>query len=398
MYDLVIIGGGPAGSTCARKASIAGLNTAIVDRETHPREKTCGGAASPRVERELGFSIDAIAERKFYSASIRGFEMGNVELNLQKTNGYIVRRSRFDSYLLERAREAGADVFEDSKAVACEQLRKGIRVLCQGDSFKARLIAGADGFESMVARSMKMRKCWQPDEVAIGFVTNVPLEEAIIEDISYKDSNGQLGLEIYLGAINWGYGWLFPRRDEVNIGLGCRSDKAKNLRAQWEAFLQKLKKNKRAALEKSNHKGFRLPFYTRSAKLVSRRTMLLGDAAGLASPITGEGIYYAIRSGTIAAEVAKETVDMKQAAHVISYENRISEELGKELEVQRFIAKTLFQSGERISRLIRLLSEDKVLRGYAEQIVLGKSNKYLKRKIIQRMITRHPLQAIRFSI
>ncbi|MBS3795003.1 MAG: NAD(P)/FAD-dependent oxidoreductase [Candidatus Thorarchaeota archaeon] len=398
MYDLVVVGSGPAGSTCARKASLAGLDTAIVEKEEHPREKICGGAIGPRVKRELGFSIDAIAERKFYSASICGPEGVNAELNLQKGTGYIVRRSRFDSYLLERAREAGTDVFEDSKTVACEQLRSGVRVLCEGDSFKARLIAGADGFESVVARSMKIRDCWQPDEVAIGFATNVPLEEAIIEDASYKDSNGQLGLEIYLGAINWGYGWLFPRRDEVNIGLGCRSDKADNLRAEWEAFLQKLKRSKRAALEKSNYEGFRLPFYTRSAKLVSRRTMLLGDAAGLASPITGEGIYYAIRSGTIAAEVAKETVDMKQAAHVISYENRISEELGKELEVQRFIAKTLFQSGERISRLIRLLSEDKVLRGYAKQIVLGKSSEYLKRKIIQRMITMHPLEAIRFSI
>jgi flavin-dependent dehydrogenase len=126
--------------------------------------------------------------------------------------------------------------------------------------------------------------------------------------------------------------------------------------------------------------------------------MLLGDAAGLASPITGEGIYYAIRSGTIAAEVAKEAVDMKRAAHVISYQERIAEELGKQLEVERFIAETLFQSEDRISRLIRLLSEDKVLRGYARQIILGNSREYLKRKIIQRMITRHPLEAIRFTI
>lgn len=398
MYDLVVVGSGPAGSTCARKAALAGLDTAILEKEKHPREKICGGAIGPRVEQELGVPIDKIAERKFYSASILGPEGDSVELTLQKKRGYMVKRSRFDSSLLERAKDAGVDVFDDAKAVACEQLRRAVRVLCEGDSFKARLIAGADGFESVVARSMKMRDCWQPDEVAIGFATNIPLEERIIEEISYKDSNGWLGLEIYPGAIRWGYGWFFPRREEISIGLGCRSDKAENLKAEWESFLQQVQKNKKIEVEKPNQQGFRLPFYTRSTKLVSRRTMLLGDAAGLASPITGEGIYYAIRSGTIAAEVAKEAVDMKRAAHVISYQERIAEELGKQLEVERFIAETLFQSEDRISRLIRLLSEDKVLRGYARQIILGNSREYLKRKIIQRMITRHPLEAIRFTI
>lgn len=126
--------------------------------------------------------------------------------------------------------------------------------------------------------------------------------------------------------------------------------------------------------------------------------MLLGDAAGLASPISGEGIYYAIRSGAIAAQVAKETVEMKRISHVNSYEHRIREEIGREREIQKFIAKTLFESNDTVERILRLLSKDEVLQRYAKQIILGNQNKNIKQKIIRRILTKHPLKGLRFAI
>ncbi|MGV9169805.1 MAG: FAD-dependent monooxygenase [Promethearchaeia archaeon] len=315
--------------------------------------------------------MHAVAERKFHSARIHGPESSSVDLNLQEETGHMVKRSRFDSYLLEKAREAGADVFEGTETVACEQLRRGIRVLCKGDSFKSRLLAGADGFDSIVAKSLRMRGCWQPDEVAVGITANVPMKELQIEEASYKDVDEQTGLHFYFGAIEWGYGWFFPKHDEVSIGLGCQSDKANNLTEKWERFVGQPERSKRMKVDVSNRRGFRLPFYARSTKLAARRAMLLGDAAGLASPISGEGIYYAIRSGAIAAQVAKETVEMKRISHVNSYERRIREEIGRELEVHKFIAKTLFESNDTVERILRLLSKDEVLQRYAKQIISG---------------------------
>jgi geranylgeranyl reductase family protein len=399
MHDLLVIGGGPAGATCARRAAESGLDVVLIEKEVHPREKPCGGALSPRAIDLLGFDITNAVEREFQAALIHTPAGRRTILTRDGFNAYLVKRSVFDDLLLERARRAGVEVIQGTKIVAIEQLRKGVRSLSEGDSYKAHLLVGADGVNGITRKQLGIRSGWDSKSVAMCINAEFPMDSADIKNAMTLEGYEHTVINLYYGLVDIGYGWCFPKHESLNIGIGCRMDAAMNLRDRWETLVSRIEKSKKIKLHVSNKTSARVPLGGGEGRVIARRTMLIGDAAGLVSPVSGEGISYAIESGMLAADVACEAVRERSPAHIIEYEKRIEHGLIRELKALKTIAGILYRSRANIDLLCKIIDEDSVMREYLTDI-LARNKPYsnILNQIRNRMLLHHPLKTIRLSL
>ncbi|MBN2229534.1 MAG: geranylgeranyl reductase family protein [Candidatus Thorarchaeota archaeon] len=400
MYDLLVIGGGPAGSTCARRAAERGLDVALIERCIHPRKKPCGGAISPRAIELLRYDLSQIARGEFHAARVHTPSGRTTVLTREGLTGLMIDRPTFDEFLLKKAIEAGVEVRQDTKIVGIEQLRKGVRALGVGDSYKAHLLVGADGVNGLSARILGIRKRWQADNIAVCINAEVPMKESEIARIARVDDNpAQIALDLYFGLIDWGYGWCFPKTNTLNVGIGCRVEYARNLRNAWESIISHIERTKGISLDVSQRTSARVPIGGITGRVIARRSMLIGDAAGLVSPISGEGISYAIESGILAADVAYEAVRDKSPVHIAEYDRRLKQGLNKELDNLRQLANILYRSSKNIELISKIASEDPVIGEYLIDVLARVSPfSNLKRRIYRRMLTRHPLKTIKFDL
>jgi len=400
VHDLLVIGGGPAGATCARRAAQKGLDVVLIEKAIHPREKTCGGVLSPKAVHLLDFDVSHLFEREFHAALVHTPAGRRTLLTRDGLRGYLVQRSTFDDFLLKKAHEAGAEIVQGTKVVAIEQLRKGIRALCAGDSYRAHLLVGADGVNGIVGRELRIRSRWDPDSVAVCIKAEVEVDPSEINRMcTPEEGHGRTALDFYYGLIEWGYGWCFPKRDTLDIGIGCRMDRARNLRDKWEVLISHVNRTKGLDLKVTAKTSARVPFGGIIGSYVARRSMLIGDAAGLVSPVSGEGISYAIESGTIAADVAFEAVRNRSAARIVEYEHRLGQGLLRELKELRWLARILYRSNKNIELICAIVDEDSVMReSLTDLLARAKSQSDLLRQIRKRMLLRYPLKTIRLGL
>jgi menaquinone-9 beta-reductase len=292
--EVLIVGGGPAGSSCARRLCEAGIETVILDKATFPRDKVCGGWITPAVVEELGIDLAKYARGRVLQA-ITGFRisrMGDAEVatDYGRTVSYGVRRFEFDEYLLRRC---GARLILGKPLSSVE--RSGDGWIVNGET-RAALLIGAGGHFCPVARHLgaSARKEEAVAAQEVEFEMSAEQREACV-------IRGDAP-ELYFCADLKGYGWCFRKGDFLNIGLG-RLD-AHSLPAHVSVFVQRLKE--------SGKVGFDLPasmrghayliFSETKRQVVSDGVLLIGDAAGLAYSQSGEGIRPAIESGLLAAK------------------------------------------------------------------------------------------------
>ena len=399
MYDLTVVGGGPAGATCARRAAEAGLDVVLLEKAHHPREKPCGGALGPHTIRNLDLDISSIIDRIFNAAVIRTPAGKKVVLTNEHLKGYIVTRSQFDSFLLQKASDAGAEVIQGVEIVGLEQLRSGTRALAIGDSYKSHLLVGADGVNGIIARELGVRSKWSPEQVALCYTANVPMSSSDVESVMVTHGEERSpAIELYFGLVSWGYGWCFPKKNGFNIGIGCRLDKQENLQKKWDEFIALIEAEKGIDLDVSRKVSYRVPLGERLHRCIARRSMLIGDAAGLVSPLTGEGISYAIQSGALAAKIASETVELKSPLHVIEYDNQLKATVGQELKYTRWLAGILHKSHNHMELLFQIVAKDPVMRRYVTDFVSRATPlSDVKVQIGKRLLSKHPLQALKLG-
>jgi geranylgeranyl reductase family protein len=398
MHDLVIVGGGPAGASCARAAALGGLDVLLIEKEVHPRAKLCAGALTHRVADLVDFDIEPATELRFSGGRLYSRRGTYLDFTIdERFPGYLVKRPTFDKYLIDRAIDAGAEVVQDTKAVGVEQTRSGIRVLTVGDSYKAHLLVGADGVNGIVAKQAGLRDRWESDKVGLCISADIPVEENEIKRcMSLSSSKESIGVDVHLGLVQWGYGWCFPKRNELSVGIGTRMDMAAALKAQWKPFVKRIEEEKGLKFDLSRQSAFRVPLGSQKTSLVARRTMLVGDAAGLVSPLSGEGIIYAMESGIIAAIVACEAVEMKNPSHVLEYGRIVRKGILRELSEAEYLAKILYKSIENIDSILQIVDEDTRMRDYLiEFLAGGRPFVNIRKDIVKRMVTRHPLKAIK---
>jgi flavin-dependent dehydrogenase len=292
--DVLIVGGGPAGSACARRLRQAGLDVLVRDRASFPRDKPCAGWLTPGVLETLGLDVEDYAAGRTLQA-FTGFRTGRIGGRAVLTRydrpvSFGIRRCEFDHYLLERS---GARVRGGAPVARLE--RSGSGWIVDGAT-RTPLVVGAGGHFCPVARLLN----GAPAPVAV-----VVAQEAEFR-LDDRDASERPVLreapELYFCSDLKGYGWCVRKGDHLNVGLGRRD--AAGLTAHVRGFVDLLARSgripARIAASWKGHAYLLLEGPPR--RLVEDGVLLVGDSAGLAVPASGEGIRAAVESGLLAAE------------------------------------------------------------------------------------------------
>lgn len=344
LYDVIIAGAGPAGSTAGFILSKSGLRVLIIDKSRFPRRKVCGGLITGKtvrlLERVFGLTIPSLRKEGIIEYESRSFEVCTRTSVIVRGNSQIpfrfISRERFDDFLLRRAREAGAEIIEGDRIASLDVLRKAVKT-ASGHMFSSKVIIGADGANSRVRRSF-------PTELFGRDTWTENLAAAHETVVNRKSLEHQVNHPVlYYGFIEYGYGWIFPNRDTVIVGLcGLRSRNSENILSAFREFLAAV-----GITLTEEHKIFSsvLPYGNFLPEPVFRNILLVGDAAGFADPLLGEGIYYAQMSAELAAEAVSASLkgDGDDAMLRKSYLSLLQDHIFSELLYAGKIQETLFK-------------------------------------------------------
>ena len=336
VYDALVVGMGPAGATAAYQLSRAGLSVLGLDKATHPRYKVCGGGLSARIDRILEDDYKAVVEHTIYGIQFSYRGADPFFLDSSSPIAYMVMRDRFDHFLVEKARRVGAVVHEDEPVTSCRQLPDGIEVTTDRGRYLAKVLIGADGANSLVAQQLfpgrrSRRMATLESEISIGPAPHYPGTGRALIDI---------------GATPAGYAWIFPKQERLSIGVG---DLRGGLASPKKIFDQFVQGEKGLAPWKVPPPvGHPLPLFSEpsednreSIELVSGHALLVGDAAHLVDPLFGEGIYYAVRSGQLAAESILNQFHDRQRS-LADYEEAVRKEIYEEFRVAARMASLVY--------------------------------------------------------
>jgi len=296
-FDALVVGAGPAGSLTAYHLASGGASVLLVDKARFPRDKPCGGGLTTRAVRLLPFSVDPVVEdvvdrfefRLRYGTTFeRAASSGSLCLMTQ--------RRRLDAYLAEQAAAAGADFRDGVKVTGLELGGDRVTATVGGSPVSAAALIGADGANGVTARTLGLGGDYTH---GVAFEGNVPYGPAPEERY-----HGRLVLE--LGIVPGGYGWVFPKGDHVNVGVGGWEREGPRLR---RLLREVCAAHGLADEQLSELRGHRLPLRRPESRLARGRAALVGDAAGLVDPLTGDGMYEAFFSARLAADAALDVLE-----------------------------------------------------------------------------------------
>jgi len=290
MYDLIIAGGGPSGSAAGRIAGNMGLETLLIEKETFPRYKPCGGAFSEQAMSYLDFTIPkSIHERDIFGARVH-FRDRVIEKHKKYRIATLVTRSILDNYLLEKAKETGIEVKMGEKVIDYKENHNYVEVYTNAGVHKAKFVIVAEGSQGKLKNQMRRRD--KRNEYGICMVTEIKEENEEIDRYIHN------AIDIHFGISKMGYGWIFPHKNYYSVGIGGLAKDLPNPKKIMINFLRSNGFNNKYEL-----RAHLIPVGGIKRNIVSSRVALCGDAAGFVDPFYGEGIAYAIRSGQIAAEI-----------------------------------------------------------------------------------------------
>ncbi|MDO8673758.1 MAG: NAD(P)/FAD-dependent oxidoreductase [Dehalococcoidia bacterium] len=285
--DVVIVGGGPAGSTLARELAAKGVDVLLLEKSKLPRNKTCAGGVTARAAALLPFDYSSVVEDTIYRARVSYRLERHLVRDTNRPLTYTVSRDRFDHLLCQEAIRQGAEVRDGEKVTTVIQREGFVELSATSGEFSGRVVVGADGPMSVVASSLRMKR-----HVRVHWGLQA---EVRADHIQLAPWAGSVGLDF--GRIPTGYTWLFPKWGHVSIGAGSPPHLARNLKRYVREHVAAMGFSE---IDVISMKGHCMPVRLGKGRIVEGRVLLLGDAAGLMDPFTGEGIYAAMRSASLA--------------------------------------------------------------------------------------------------
>ncbi len=338
-FDVIISGAGPAGSTLAYNLANEGIEVLLLEKEALPRNKPCGGAVSFKSARLLGFPWQESVEDIIHTVELSFAGSGGVRVRPEFPVAFMVSRSNFDRILVHQAAKAGANVLENHAVSDVFFDRDRVVVSAGGKTFQGKIFAGADGTRGNAARLLGLHR---PGRAG-------PALEAEIEWPPELGASRRGVAKLDCGAVTWGYGWVFPKKNHLSVGIGVFSRNTRDLRRKLDELLV------REGLDGSEItrlQGHTIPLDGGlNRRIHNGPGFLVGDAAGFADPFSGEGIYYAVKSGQLAAEAvaANKTRPWLAPAYYQSLADRY---IRSELAAARRFAKIFYSFPHLVFRLI----------------------------------------------
>lgn len=303
-YDVAIIGAGPAGCSAGIMLAKNGIKVLLLDKSEFPREKPCGGLLTEKTYSIITKTLRLKGLDEIIIQKSDSFEIYDRKqfINGARTNNftYYVSRKSFDNFLLESAKQAGCVVLTGIVISKIENESVIIGI----DNYKFKYLIGADGLNSMVRRHYGIPI--SKKNIAVGLQIDVPLSKMQL-DVKWDLP------KIYFGYVKYGWGWAFPKGNYVSLGLAGLFPKGANIKEDFDLFLSDL--SCQDAARESQIRGAQIPYGSYLSSPGKNNVLLVGDAAGFVDPVTGEGIYNAILSGVIAADILSNDV----------YQNKLEE-------------------------------------------------------------------------
>ena len=322
MKTVAVLGGGPAGSFAAERLARAGLKTLLFD-EKLAWEKPCGGGLTFKAYQEYPFLIENDTPKKLiHCTSLSAPKGGEVKMRLDRP---LVIYSRMDlnRMLLERAEKAGAAI-EQTRVLGIERQGAGWRLRTQSGVTEADFCVVATGARNPLR---EVGTEWSPQDTtsALGYYVPATRDEIDIQFLPHLE----------------GYIWVFPRHGHLSVGICGKGEPAQALRARLERYMD----DRGLAWRGSKFYSHMLPSLAsrgwRNNRLAGEGWMAVGDAGGLVDPITGEGLYYAMRSGDLASRVLLDDAH-GMAEKAAAYRGVIAREFALDLEFASTLARRLF--------------------------------------------------------
>ena len=342
---MLIVGGGPGGSSCARRLAAAGLDVVVLDKAAFPRDKVCAGWITPAVVDALGLDTADYARGRVFQP-ITAFRVGReggamIDLEYERPVSYGIRRCEFDHYLLSRC---GARLELGQR---CQSIQRTAVGWVVNDRFQAPMLVGAGGHFCPVAQWLgdhptPLARESERGAGGEGGPQRKPLSDSseplvAAQEIEFhlderQQADCQVAAhrpELYFCRDLMGYGWCFRKGDYLNVGLG-REDR-RGLAEHVAAFCDSLKQQGRIPhdLPRKFHGHAYLLYGHASRHLVDDGVLLIGDAAGLAYAQSGEGIRPAIESGLLAAEAIVEAAGHYARQRLEPYRLRLEKHFGR---------------------------------------------------------------------
>ncbi len=319
--DVVVVGAGPAGSMLAYHLAEAGLDVVLLDKARFPRGKTCAGGVNVRAQKLIPFDFSPVIEEAITGISFTcRFEEPFIRRSPEPLM-FTVRRELFDEFLARRAEEAGARFFDQTPFLSLEEKDGFEEVNTAAGLCSALYVVGADGSQSAVAR----RTGLMPDPAYI-LAIHSEAPTSLIPD--WKPDL----IHLDWGSVKRSYAYMFPKKYFLSLGAGGIDVPAAKIKNYQRAFLAT--RAQREGTLSVSAAGFMIPLRKKRSPIEKGRCILIGDAAGLADPFSGEGILSAVRSAQVAATILQEAVKNRWDS-LKPYQELVDREMMPELECSR---------------------------------------------------------------
>ena len=301
--DVLIVGGGPAGSSLGYLLQKNGYSSCIVDKCSFPRMKLCGGLLTQKtaslidsIYGEINFPYECTTSDM--SLYLKTHKITNV---VADSTFYSVERYDFDLYLIEKYKELSGLLYENSKITSIDLINK-TAIINNEEKISYKILIGADGANSQIRKLIDKK-----------FRSNV-----LCLECNYPSENITKDVNIYMSFVRSGYAWRFPKKNHYTIGIGGKIKKNKKLKNIFISFL----KSQDIEIADIKIKGAMIPCGIYVKKPCKDNILLVGDAAGLVDPVTGEGIYFALLSAQYAYQAIDEFLQQGLSLSK-SYLNRV---------------------------------------------------------------------------
>lgn len=379
-YDIIVVGGGPAGAIAAKVAAESGLSTLLLEKMEFTREKPCGGLVQGMAFDRFDFpsSVNETFERNCYGAFVCAPSGNNVTCFAGEPVGQFVWRSRFDPALVFWAENKGAEVREKTRVtdltMKAGYVKGVIAKSKQGtEDIEAEIVIGADGYYSFIARRLGLL-VKNMERVSAQFTYQMEMPESEIDE-KIEDA-----IEIYYGTeLSPANMWICPKREGLSLGIGSIlteiTEEKTTLKERLDYFRKKHPiaseklKNAKVILEQPSQIFF--PGTMRRAYY--NGALLAGESAGQVVMATGAGIYWSMVGGDLAAKTAVDAIEKEDVSEKFlkNYEERVNEEIGNDLELGVKLRTKAADIASR-ERVLENLKADKAARDRFALMVAGK--------------------------